>query len=122
MTCESCFSPFELEAGFCCVRCENWLCPTCSPRSSSDGTCTQCAALMDPETDCKEDIYGLKELEAFWSSIKVGDLVRDDLTGNECTIARIEGRAIWLSDESYLGGGRYGWEVSPPLGSKNAKD
>lgn len=48
--------------------------------------------------------------------VKVGDLVKDDLTRTVCTVVKVETSpngsvGIWL-DNDYLGGGRHPWEVT----------
>lgn len=52
----------------------------------------------------------------FINSLKVGDIVHDDLTNCEVTVIKITkdkngNIGIWL-DHDYLDGGRHPWEIS----------
>lgn len=59
-------------------------------------------------------------------SCEVGETVRDDLTGKDSAIIRIDhdkfgNTAIWL-DNDYLDGGRHPWEIGPPQEYYKNKD
>ncbi|HEY2525794.1 MAG TPA: hypothetical protein VGI29_12095 [Candidatus Binataceae bacterium] len=51
---------------------------------------------------------------------EAGETVWDNLTGRNAKILRVDmdefgNVAVWLEGD-YLGGGRFPWEISPPIG------
>jgi hypothetical protein len=76
---------------------------------------------MDITESLEMDEY-LKKLEAFSKALKPGDTVYDNLTRINCKVLSIEhdeygNRAIWI-DSEWLDGGRFPWEIDPPLESE----
>lgn len=51
----------------------------------------------------------------FISNVKVGDLVRDDLTSSNCTVIEVHSGGVRL-DNDYSDGYRFRWELSQPKG------
>lgn len=53
------------------------------------------------------------------TSVGPGETVWDDLTGTNARVLRVEADefgniGVWLEND-YLGGGRFPWEISPPI-------
>ncbi len=64
----------------------------------------------------------LEKLAAFHAALKPGDTVYDTLMRTNCKVLSIEkdeygNRGIWV-DSEWLDGGRFPWEIDPPVESE----
>lgn len=95
--CNGCKWEIEYDNGIHCSSCNKIYCKGCL---WPDGTCEECE---------------LAELAKFLNGLKVGDLVWDNLTKKNCKIEKMDAlHGVWIESD-YLGGGRFTWEISPPI-------